>query len=300
MKMHFDEFESHAHQFMRLITEAYHTVHLLGYEFNKEVEFRTRILELQRNAGVEFDRISHIADIACNRTKVFGAGKDQVDIFKAALAVADTGGSGIIEDAVSEMGMLVTRLRKATKKNPDASVEALAERISTPAFPRDEQAISQTVAIAKGLSTMLKESDYESNVFIMMRLRDARQHREIAQTLKASLGTIGMRGHLASDKNYSDDLWDNVRVFMHGCKYGIAVFEEIDEREFNPNISLELGYMYASGKSCLVLKDKRMPRLPTDICGKIYADFDTYNVEGTVSNCVNKWAGDIGISSAPT
>jgi len=106
-----------------------------------------------------------------------------------------------------------------------------------------------------------------------------------------------MTAHFAKDNVYSDDLWNNVRIYMHGCKYGIAVFEEISEREFNPNLSLELGYMYASGKACLVLKDKRMPRLPNDICGKIYADFDTYDIKGTIPNCIRKWVRSVGIYS---
>jgi hypothetical protein len=84
---------------------------------------------------------------------------------------------------------------------------------------------------------------------------------------------------------------------METAQYGIAVFEEIDQRDFNPNISLELGYMYALVRRCLLLKDKRKPRLPTDTCGKIYRDFDTYDTDKSVSREVEAWCEeDLGLN----
>jgi predicted nucleotide-binding protein len=74
----------------------------------------------------------------------------------------------------------------------------------------------------------------------------------------------------------------------------VAIFEEIDEREFNPNIALELGFMLALNKRCLILKDQRMPKMPTDIVGKLYKEFDTYNIETSVTRSVEAWAHDIG------
>lgn len=47
--------------------------------------------------------------------------------------------------------------------------------------------------------------------------------------------------------------------------------------------------MYALERRCLLLKDKRMPRLPTDICGKIYKDFDTYDLKNSVESRVKDW-----------
>jgi hypothetical protein len=96
----------------------------------------------------------------------------------------------------------------------------------------------------------------------------------IENIIKETLNKFGFKGHLAKDKEYSDDLWDNIRIYMHACKYGIAIFEQIKDCDFNPNISLEIGYMYAMGKECLLLKDKNLIKLPTDICGKLYRDFN--------------------------
>jgi hypothetical protein len=84
---------------------------------------------------------------------------------------------------------------------------------------------------------------------------------------------------------------------MRNSRYGLAVFEVIDEHEFNPNISLELGFMYALSRRCLLLKDRRMPRIPTDISGRIYRDFDVSDLQASVSNQVSEWCErDLGLT----
>ena len=89
-----------------------------------------------------------------------------------------------------------------------------------------------------------------------------------------------------------------VRLYMKGCKRGIVVFEDIDEREYNPNVSLELGYMFALEKRCLLLKEERMPNLPTDVCGYLYKNFDHMNIEETISAQIREWVEkDLGITT---
>ena len=135
------------------------------------------------------------------------------------------------------------------------------------------------------------------NVFVMMRYVDTSQFVAIEDSIRRALRSFGLIGRLAKDRAISDDLWENTRLYMMNAGYGIAVFEEIDRRDFNPNISLELGYMYALGRRCLLLKDKRMARLPTDTCGKIYKDFDTFDVGGSISAQVEAWCEvDLGLT----
>jgi hypothetical protein len=141
----------------------------------------------------------------------------------------------------------------------------------------------------------------DRNVFIMMRYRPDAHFMRIEETLKTSLSKYGLIARLAKDCAFSDDLWENVELYMKFSRLGIAVFEEIDERTFNPNISLELGYMYGLGRRCLLLKDKRMPRLPTDTCGKIYRDFDTYDLASSISSQISDWCErDLGLSTIGT
>jgi len=136
------------------------------------------------------------------------------------------------------------------------------------------------------------------NVFVMMRYSRTPQLLAVERAIRIALQRFGLIARLAKDANLSDDLWENIRIYMEASQYGVAVFEEIDVRDFNPNVSLELGFMYARQRRCLLLKDKRMPRLPTDTCGKIYRDFDTYDINGTVGDQVGAWCErDLGLTA---
>jgi hypothetical protein len=136
----------------------------------------------------------------------------------------------------------------------------------------------------------------ESNVFLMMRFRSEPQYAEVHKAIVDGLAAYGLNVIRADDKDYTGDLWDNVCVCMIGCRFGIAVFEEIDVREFNPNVALELGFMFAHGKRCLLLKDRRMPRMPTDVIGKLYKEFDTYSISASIQLALDNWARDLGVA----
>lgn len=139
----------------------------------------------------------------------------------------------------------------------------------------------------------------DANVFVMMRYRPAVQFQQIEAAIRSALSEFGLVARFAKDRALVEDLWENLKLYMQFSRYGIAVFEEIDEREFNPNISLELGYMYAHHRRCLLLKDRRIERIPTDICGRIYRDIDTFDVHRSVFEQVTAWCHrDLGLSRA--
>lgn len=139
-----------------------------------------------------------------------------------------------------------------------------------------------------------------SNVFLMMRFRDTKQHREILNTLRAGLEFYGVNGLRADDKTYSDSLWSNIKSYMDACDLGIAVFEQIEDDDFNPNVSLELGYMIAAKKRVLLLKEKRLKALPADVVGHLYKPFDSYDLEASIRPRVLEWLRDIGIAKSAT
>lgn len=93
----------------------------------------------------------------------------------------------------------------------------------------------------------------------------------------------------ADDRDYTGELWSNIEVYLTGCQYGIAVFEDIDQRDFNPNVSLELGYLMGRGKRTLLLKEKRLPRVPTDVVHRLYKEFDGYDIENSIKREVGQW-----------
>jgi hypothetical protein len=139
------------------------------------------------------------------------------------------------------------------------------------------------------------KSDYPvSNkvAFVMMQFGETKAHKEIVATIKDTLNSHGITGVRADDKQYHDDLFYNIMTYLYGCGIGIAVFERIEGDEFNPNVSLEVGYMTALKKPICLLKDKTLKTLPTDIIGKLYKIFDPQDSVNTIPQKITQWLSD--------
>lgn len=148
-------------------------------------------------------------------------------------------------------------------------------------------------AIAESLSRFqVHHRNPNRTAFIMMQFRDTEQHTTISEAIKNSLGKHGISGVRADDKEYHDDLFPNVLTYMHGCGFGIAVFERIEEEAFNPNVSLEIGYMLALGKPVCFLKDRTLKSLNADLIGRLYREFDSYKPDTSIPPQLNKWLND--------
>lgn len=133
---------------------------------------------------------------------------------------------------------------------------------------------------------------FERNVFLIMRFKDESPFPEIVDSIKKVCQENGLELLRADDKEYTNDLWDNVLTYLYGCGSAIAVFDQINSRDFNPNIALEVGFLLSQGKPVLLLKDKAIEVMPTDIVGKIYREFNTYSSKQTVPPQVTKWIAD--------
>jgi nucleoside 2-deoxyribosyltransferase len=129
----------------------------------------------------------------------------------------------------------------------------------------------------------------------MMRFGTTKAHNQITDTIKQVLGSFGIHGLRADDKQYNDDVFGNIRTYLHGCGFGIAVFERLEKDDFNPNVSLEVGYLLALGKPVLLLKDKTLQQLHTDLVGKLYRVFDPQDIASTIPSEVQKWLKDKGL-----
>jgi hypothetical protein len=113
-----------------------------------------------------------------------------------------------------------------------------------------------------------------SSVFLMIRFREAKEYEMIAEVLAEVLDQYSLTLVRADYKQHHDELWSNVRHCMDNSQYGIAVFEHIAEPTLSPNVSLELGYMLAEGKRCLLLREKSVPSLQADLVGHLCREFD--------------------------
>ena len=136
---------------------------------------------------------------------------------------------------------------------------------------------------------------YEKNVFVMMRFGESKELKKIERAIRNALSSYGFHGLRADDKTYGNSrlLWENLITYMHGCRFGIAVLEDLTKDEFNPNIALEYGYLRALGKQTLLLKERRFRNIRSDILGTIWIEFDILDIDNTIKEAIGRWIKDL-------
>lgn len=135
----------------------------------------------------------------------------------------------------------------------------------------------------------------ERNVFLMIRFRNTGAHELLTRTISSTLARYGLNLVRADMRDFRPTLFENVKFCMDACDYGIAVFEAIGGEAPSPSVSLELGYMLAKERPCLLLKDKRLPLLPADLAGHLCQEFDVEAIPKTICQQILKWLCDLGI-----
>ncbi|MEQ1752086.1 MAG: hypothetical protein ABL974_21875 [Prosthecobacter sp.] len=131
--------------------------------------------------------------------------------------------------------------------------------------------------------------------FLIMRFDTTRPHERIVTTIKETGKKLGLDIVRADENEFHADLWGNVRTYLHGCSFGIAVYERISTDQPNANVGLEVGYLMAMGKPVLLLKDQTLEDLPSDLAGKLYKPFDAHDPEGSIPKGMAKWLEQNGI-----
>ncbi len=184
---------------------------------------------------------------------------------------------------------------------PDLELEykpRLTLAIMKESFKRSTMLIQPPIEISESLA-LFQEDFPDSNkvAFIMIKYAGTKPHATIVDAVRDALKPYGITGVLAKDKQYHDNLTENVLTYLHGCGLGIAVFERISDDEFNPNVSLEVGYMLALRKPICYLKDHTLDSLQSDIIGKLYKPFDTYDPVSTIASQIAQWLLDKKIVS---
>ncbi|MHC5797321.1 hypothetical protein ACVXZ4_14300 [Lacisediminihabitans sp. FW035] len=140
---------------------------------------------------------------------------------------------------------------------------------------------------------------FDRNVFVMMRFAAHAQLTAVYAAIKSTLASRGFDEVRADDRDYTGELWTNIQTYMHGSKYGIAIFEDFaGVREFNPNVSLELGYMVARQKRTSILKEQTLPSMPADVMHRLYRPFKMFSIGSTIEKQVGQWVDvDLGLAS---
>lgn len=138
--------------------------------------------------------------------------------------------------------------------------------------------------------------DASKTAFIMMRFSKSPAHQAIVKAIQETLSNMGIEALRADDQEYNDSLYGNILTYLHGCGFGIAVFERIEQESFNPNVSFEVGYMFGIHKPVCLLKEQTLKSLHADMIGKLYREFDAQDPFKTIPNELSKWLKDKGFA----
>lgn len=127
-------------------------------------------------------------------------------------------------------------------------------------------------------------------IFVIMPFRE--ELNEVYEIIKDIFASKGYSAIRADEKEFTNDLWENVRVYLECCNVAVAVFDKNDQDNYNPNVAIEVGYMLSKGNKVCLLKDKKLPKLPSDLISKMYKEYDSDDVEGTLPEQLGLWIRD--------
>ena len=139
----------------------------------------------------------------------------------------------------------------------------------------------------------LKETNYNNNVFLMMKFRDT--NHLISEAIISELSKHGLNCVRADmeDWNITDNVYNPVAV-LYCCKYGIALFDLPEpEQNYSPNVAYELGFMHSQNKQCLILiNESIVHKKPFDLLSNLHK---TYKQELQIVKLVERWVKEMKI-----
>ncbi|HEX2109785.1 MAG TPA: hypothetical protein VHF70_10995, partial [Rubrobacteraceae bacterium] len=227
-----------------------------------------------------------------------GWDRDDQDSFEKGLQIARSlAHSGFItieSDAGSEYRITDEGLAEV---EADPSITMPPDILATPDEFSDAAPVGEApVEIQESLYRFKGDHPDPARVaFIMMEFGQTKAHTAITEAVRSGLDEAGIEGVRADDKRYHDHLFYNVLTYLHGCGLGMAIYERIEAETYNPNVALEVGYLFAMRKPVCLLKDQTLTTLPADLVGRLYDPFDPQDPAGTIPPLVSKWLSDKGL-----
>ncbi len=146
------------------------------------------------------------------------------------------------------------------------------------------------------LAEFQKGGIYDKSVFIMTKFPNGKNPKPIDEELKKIIQCVrdavtenGFVPRIALDKKFHPGLWDNVEMYLLGCKRGVAIVENKYLNELNPNVTMEWGWMRGMDKDVLYLVENTFDLARADITGLIQDTFSWENPETDIKQAVKTW-----------
>lgn len=151
---------------------------------------------------------------------------------------------------------------------------------------RHEQLLAKFHQVAK----------FDKSVFVMTKFPDPAKPAVVDTELTAVIQAVrdavlkcGYVPRMANDSQYHPILWDNVELYLLGCRRGIAIVEDKYRPELNPNVAMEWGWMRGMGRNVLYLMEKHFDRGRADWGGLLQNQFDWANPRPDIEAGVEAW-----------
>jgi hypothetical protein len=137
---------------------------------------------------------------------------------------------------------------------------------------------------------------FDKSVFVMTKFPDPKkpapvdaQLAAVIQAVRDAVYECGYVARVASDIQYHPILWDNVELYLLGCRRGIAIVEDKYLPELNSNVAMEWGWMRGMGRNVLYLVEKGFKKERADWGGLIEHRFDWTDPEPDIKVGVEAW-----------
>jgi hypothetical protein len=144
------------------------------------------------------------------------------------------------------------------------------------------------------------DGSFERSVFIMTKFPDAgagdrgAELQRVIDTVERAISDAGFIPRIAQfPHNYHPGLWDNVELYLLGCRQGVAIVEDRYLPELNPNVAMEWGWMRGMGKRVLFLHEQGFGHRRADLGDLLGEPFEWDDPEPRVTEVVTAWLGTI-------
>jgi len=138
--------------------------------------------------------------------------------------------------------------------------------------------------------------DFHKSIFVMTKFTDPKNPKPadpqlgaVIQAVRDAVQGCGYVARIAKDTEYHGLLWDNVELYLLGCKRGIAILEDKFLPELNPNVAMEWGWMRGMGRHVLYLVEKDFKSQRADWSGLIEKPFEWANPVPGIKAAVEDW-----------
>jgi hypothetical protein len=144
------------------------------------------------------------------------------------------------------------------------------------------------------LEEFWKDGSFEESIFIMTKYPEGnspidKQLQKVIDAVSVCITKHHYKPRLANNKKYHAVLWDNVELYLIGCKRGVAIVEDTYKKELNPNVTMEWGWMRAMNREVLYLVVEGFDQDRADLSGLIKVNFQWGNPQKSIEQAIKNW-----------